>query len=331
MICYCFLLVKYLWFSAIMQSSTFDFAITVVGPVLALLVMGNVLLRVRLINDEFVATGSKLVFTIALPALLFISISQADFNEAANPVLIVTGLIGTFGYFLVLMATSHVMVKDRQATGVVTQGGFRANMGIIGLAYCGQTYGDDGFAAASVYLGIVTILFNVLSVFVLNFYQEGKRSLTNQIKGIVKNPLIIAIVLALPLSYFNWQLPVLVTTTGEYFAQLTLPLALLCTGASLQFRSFSDDWFNISLSSISKCVLYPAVMVGLAYAAGLRGMPLGIVLLMTMAPTAAASYVMARTLGGDYRLAASIIAITTVLSLPVTILAFDLLSQLGLL
>lgn len=314
-----------------MQSSTFDFAITVIGPVLVLLIMGNLLLRARLINDDFVATGSKLVFTIALPALLFISISQADFSKAANPVLIVTGLIGTLGYFLVLMATSHFLVTDRQATGVVTQGGFRANMGIIGLAYCAQTYGNDGLAAASVYLGMVTILFNVLSVFVLNFYQEGKRSLSSQIKGIVKNPLIIAIVLALPFSYFNWQLPVLFTTTGEYFAQLTLPLALLCTGASLQFRSFSADWFNISLSSLSKCIFYPAVMVGLAFAAGLRGMPLGIVLLMTIAPTAAASYVMVRTLGGDYRLAASIIAVTTVLSLPLTILAFDFLSGQGVL
>ncbi len=314
-----------------MQASTFDFAITVIGPVLVLLIMGNVLLRAKLINDEFVASGSKLVFTVALPALLFISISQADFSKAANPVLIITGLTGTLGYFLVLMLASHLMVPNRQATGVVTQGGFRANMGIIGLAYCAQTYGNDGLAAASVYLGMVTILFNVLSVFILNFYQEGKRSLTSQIKGIVKNPLIIAIVIALPFSYFDWQLPVLLTTTGEYFAQLTLPLALLCTGASLQFRSFSADWFNISLSSLSKCVFYPAVMVGLAYAAGLRGMPLGIVLLMTIAPTAAASYVMVRTLGGDYRLAASIIAITTVLSLPLTIAAFDFLSGQGLL
>lgn len=314
-----------------MQASTFDFAITVIGPVLVLLIMGNVLLRAKLINDEFVASGSKLVFAVALPALLFISISQADFSKAANPVLIITGLTGTLGYFLVLMLASHLMVPNRQATGVVTQGGFRANMGIIGLAYCAQTYGNDGLAAASVYLGMVTILFNVLSVFILNFYQEGKRSLTSQIKGIVKNPLIIAIVIALPFSYFDWQLPVLLTTTGEYFAQLTLPLALLCTGASLQFRSFSADWFNISLSSLSKCVFYPAVMVGLAYAAGLRGMPLGIVLLMTIAPTAAASYVMVRTLGGDYRLAASIIAITTVLSLPLTIAAFDFLSGQGLL
>lgn len=314
-----------------MNSSTFDFAITVIGPVLVLLSIGNVLLRVKLINDAFVATGSRLVFTVALPALLFMSISQADFNHAANPVLIGVGLVGSLVYFLLLMPVSHWLVADKQAKGVVTQGGFRANMGIIGLAYCTQTYGPEGLAAASVYLGLVTILFNVLSVFILNFYQDGKRSLTAQISGIVKNPLIIAIVIALPFSYFSWTLPTLLISTGDYFAQLTLPLALLCTGASLQFRSLSADWVNISISSISKCLIYPALMVMLAYVAGLRGMPLGIVLLMSIAPTAAASYVMVRAMGGDYRLAASIIAITTILSLPLTILAFDFLSGHNLL
>lgn len=314
-----------------MTTSTLDFAVTVIFPVLALLLMGNLLMRWKILNDNFAHTGSTLVFTVALPALLFLSISQADFSHAANGQLILVGLLGTLGFFAVLMLFSHLIVHPATVRGVVIQGGFRANMGIIGLAYCANTYGTDGLAAASVYLGIITILFNVLAVFVLNFYLDGKRSLSNHIKGILKNPLIIAIVLALPFSYFNISLPNIAIVTGEYFAQLTLPLALLCTGASLQFRSFSADWKNIAFSSISKCLLYPLVMVLLAYATGFRGMSLGIVLLMSASPTAAASYIMVRALGGDHRLAASIIAVTTLISLPVTIAAYGFMTELALL
>lgn len=314
-----------------METSTFDFAFTVIGPVLLLLAMGNLLYRRGLLNDGFVEAGSKLVFTIALPALLFLSISQADFSHAANPTLIGVGLVGTLLFFCLLMGFSHFAVEKAQARGVVVQGGFRANMGIIGLAYCANTYGNDGLAAASVYLGLVTILFNVLSVFVLNFYLDGQRSAMSHVKGIATNPLIIAILLALPFSYYQVTLPVIFTTTGEYFAQLTLPLALICTGASLQFRSFSDDWKDISISTVSKCLLYPSCLVGMAYLMGIRGMGLGIILLMSIAPTAAASYVMVRNLGGDHRLAASIIAVTTVISLPVTIAAFGTLNTWQLL
>jgi predicted permease len=59
-------------------------------------------------------------------------------------------------------------------------------------------------------------------------------------------------------------------------------------------------------------------------------MELGIVLLLSIAPTAAASYVMVRNLGGDHRLAASIIALSTLVSLPVTAIGFGALAMLGL-
>lgn len=309
----------------------YSFITETLGPVLILLLMGYFLYRRGMLNEVFIETGSKLVFNLALPALLFLSIAQADFTHAANPRLIAVGAGATLVYFLLLMLFSHFTVNPANARGVVIQGGFRANMGIIGLAYCANTYGNTGLAAASVYMGCITILFNMLSVFVLNFYLDSKRSVGQHLLGIVSNPLILAILMALPLSYFQIGLPDFVKATGEYFAQLTLPLALICTGASLQFRSFSADKWNISLATVSKCIGYPAMVVGGAYLAGFSGMELGIVLLLAISPTAAASYVMARNLGGDHRLAASIIAVTTLLSLPVTAVAYSTLHGIGLL
>ena len=308
----------------------FSFITETLLPVLILLLMGWLFFRIKWLNESFVEAGSKLVFNVTLPALLFLSISQADFAHAANFPLIGVGIAGTLIMCALLVLTARMTVTPYQARGVVVQGGFRANMGIIGLAYCANTYGPEGLAAASVYLGCITILFNILSVIVLNFYQTGHRSVSKQIKGITKNPLIISIVVALPFSYYSWTLPDAILKTGEYVSQLTLPLALICTGASLQFRSFSADWFNITLSTVSKCILYPALMVGLAYLAGFTGMSLGIVLLLSIAPTAAASYVMVRNMGGDHRLAASSIAVSTLVSLPVTALAFGTLTSLNL-
>jgi malonate transporter and related proteins len=295
-------------------------------PVLILLFFGWFFFRIRWLNEAFIESGSKLVFNVALPALLFLSISQSDFSNAANFSLIAIGIVGTLVMCVLLMLLAHFTVNPQNARGVVVQGGFRANMGIIGLAYCANTYGSEGLAAASVYMGCVTILYNVVSVFVLNFYQVGFSAPMAQIKGITRNPLIISIVAALPFSYYQWGLPEVVLRTGEYFAQLTLPLALICTGASLQFRSFSSDWYNIVLATVSKCVVYPAFLVGSAYLFGFRGMSLGIILLLSISPTAAASYIMVRNLGGDHRLAASIIAVSTLASLPITALGFGLLA-----
>lgn len=312
-----------------MNTDTIYFALNVTGPVLLLLATGYLLFRTGLLNEAFVTSGSKLVFNVALPALLFLSISQADFSQTANPTLMGTALVTTLLFFIALMAAVHFLVQPKAARGVVIQGGFRANMGIIGLAYCDNLYGTEGLALAAVVLGVVTLLFNVLSVFVLNFYLPAKRSLTQHLKGMVTNPLIISILLAMPLSYWQTPLPEFALKTGNYFAQLTLPLALLCTGASLEFRSVGGDARNIAISTVSKCLLYPLVLTGVCYALGFRNTELGIIYLLTVAPTAAASYVMTRGLGGDARLAASIIVITTLISLPVTIAGYGLLQIYG--
>ena len=64
----------------------------------------------------------------------------------------------------------------------------------------------------------------------------GAERLAPILKGIVK-PLIIAILAALPFGLLGIELPQLVITTGNnYFANMTPPLALLCTGASLNLK-----------------------------------------------------------------------------------------------
>ena len=79
-------------------------------PVLILLFMGWLFFRIKWLNEGFVEAGSKLVFNVALPALLFLSISQADFSHAANAPLILIGLGGTLLVCALLMITARYTV-----------------------------------------------------------------------------------------------------------------------------------------------------------------------------------------------------------------------------
>jgi malonate transporter len=133
-------------------------------------------------------------------------------------------------------------------------------------------------------------------------------------------------VAALLVSTFNVEIPNIALNSVGYFAQLTLPLALLCTGAALRFSSFRSDAKAAALSIFVKCLVYPSVIVLAAIYFDISGIKLGIVYLMSIAPTAAASYIMVRKIGGNHQLAAHIIAISTILSVPVTIIGYTLLT-----
>ena len=306
-----------------------EFSFSVTGPIFIIIALGVWLMRVGLIDSAFVESGSRLVFNVALPALLFISISQTRFERAANVELILFGAVATLLVFLLLEWLAGRWVAPPQDRGVVVQGGFRSNMGIIGLAYCVNAYGAEGLAAASLYLGLITILYNVLAVITLNRSLDANRSVGKVLKGIATNPLIIGIVLALPVSWAAIPMPDLVIKSGQYFADLTLPLALLCTGASLNFKRLREEMRNTVFTAVVKLIAVPVIFVLGGRLLGFRGIEMGVLLLMSSAPTAAASYVMVRAMGGNATLAANIIVLTTLGSIVTASVGITLLRSIG--
>jgi malonate transporter len=314
---------------AFLQSLSYSFSIT--GPIFVVLALGIYLNRAQIINDNFIEIGSKLVFNITLPALLFISISQTSIAESANLKLVLFGLVATFTVYLMLELVAQWLIPRREDRGVVVQGGFRSNMGIVGLAYCVNAYGGPGLVAASLYLALVTILYNILAVITLNRSLNRAGGVAKTLKDIARNPIILSILAALPFATMAWPLPSLLLRSGEYFAQMTLPLALLCTGASLNFKALRADLNSALVSTVCKLMVVPMLLISGGIALGFRGMDLGVLALMSSAPTAAASYIMVRTMAGNAALAANIIVMTTLGSLFSTSSIMFVLHGLGLL
>ena len=309
---------------------TLEFSLSVTGPIFVILGLGAWLRRIGMINDAFIEVGSRLVFNVTLPALLFISVSKTRLDTSANFSLIGFGIAATLLAWGASELIARVAVRVPRDRGVVVQGVFRSNMAIIGLAYCVNAYGEAGMAAAALYVGLVTIVFNILAVISLSTSLHASQNVRQVLRAVALNPLIIGIVLALPISIAGLRLPEIVIQSGEYFARMTLPLALLCTGAALDFRSLRNDPRDAVLAATGKLVAVPLLFVLAGAALGFRGMDLGILLLMSSAPSAAAGYAMVRAMGGNAVLAANIIALTTVGSLFFTSAGIVILKSLGL-
>lgn len=307
---------------------TFSFSITM--PIFLILALGIVLYRIQIINDNFIDTASKLVFNVTLPALLFISISKTDLTSDTDFSLVIYAMTAVIITYIALELLMPIWISDKAERAVLVQGAFRSNMGIIGLAYCVNAYGNDVYAVASIYLGGVTVLFNILSVIGLSRGLGGNANIKGILKGIAKNPLIIAIVAAFATSITGFSLPTTLYKAGDYFAQMTLPLALLCAGASLSFSSLKTGMLGSIIASVGKLVFIPVTLTFGGYLFGYRGMELGVLFLMSSAPTASASYIMVRAMNGNSALAANIIVITTIASLITTSIGVTLLRSLDL-
>jgi predicted permease len=105
-----------------------------------------------------------------------------------------------------------------------------------------------------------------------------------------------------------------VLTSGEYFARMTLPLALICIGGTLSLAALRDSGALALSASLMKMVWLPLLCTLGAWLWGFRGAELGVLFLYFASPTAAASYVMARAAQGNEVLAAAIVVITTLVA-----------------
>lgn len=303
--------------------------LSVTAPVFAMLFLGVALNRLGWVDAAFVHTASALVFRGTMPTLLFISIIRADLNAALQPALLlyfVGATIVTFG-----LAWSWALWRCPAADrGVYVQGAFRGNNGIVGLALASSLYGDYGLSLGGVLAGVVILVYNSLSAVVLAIYSPGGRVGARDILlSILRNPLIIGVLAAVPFAYWQVALPGWLMTSGQYFAQMTLPLALICIGATLTLDVLRQSSGSALSSSLMKMVWLPTVATLGAWAFGFRGAELGILFLYFASPTAAASFVMARAVNSNHQLAAAIIVITTLMAALSINLGLFLLGWLG--
>lgn len=213
-----------------------SFAFMIVFPNLALMGLGFWLKRQAVIDTNFIDVASKIVFNFGLPCLLFFSVIKSDVNIGEQAVLIVAGVVTTFVLFFGAEIYARFFVPDAWDKGVFVQGVFRSNMAIISLSVVANAYGDAGTSVGAVYMGLITILYNVLSVITLSRTQVAK-GFTNQaidiLKKIITNPLIIALVSAFVYQGVGLPMPPApITKTGELLSSIALPLALICAGAT---------------------------------------------------------------------------------------------------
>lgn len=310
----------------------FLFSASITGPICLMLLLGVLLRRLQIINDSFIDIASKLVFKVTLPALLFLSIIRSESISDNSLSLVSFAVIANIAFFLFSTLTVNGLMKESSQNGVIIQGAFRSNTGIIGLAYVANAYGNEGVALAAIYVAAVTVLYNILAVITLS--PKSQTNDTHAYKAmlisILKNPLIIAILLAFMVHELSISLPQMILHTGQYFANMTLPLALLCTGGSLNISELRHDKAANIISSSYKLILCPLLLTLAGYWVGFQGLELGIIFFMSSAPAAAASYVMARAMGGNATLAANIIALTTVGSILTCTLGIVILSSFQL-
>ena len=145
---------------------------------------------------------------------------------------------------------------------------------------------------------------NVLSVLVLSVQGRGRPGPSEVARSVATNPVIVACALGLLANASGTRLPAGLDGALAALSAAALPCGLMAVGAALS----------------------PGALGGHARLLGLPPEALGALVIFQAQPTATASYVLSRQLGGDADLMASIVTVQTLLAFAVLPAAAGLLA-----
>ena len=286
--------------------SSFIFSLNATVPVFAVIVIGNLLCKIGLIDEHFASISNKFVFRACLPCMIFLDLADTNIRQNFDAPYIGFCFIITLISIVVIWLLAAKLMPDKSMVGAFVQGSYRSSAAILGVAFIQNIYGTSGMAPLMI-IGSVP-LYNIFAVIILTFTSSDadKKGIRKACIGVLTNPIIIGIVLGMIASFFNIKFPGMVKKTISNMGVMTSPLALISIGATFRGRE--------ALAKIIKLIGLAAVFMPLAIYMGFRDQKLIALLIMLASPCTPASYIMAKNMDGDAELASSIVVATTVLS-----------------
>jgi hypothetical protein len=280
-------------------------------PIFSLIFLGYGFKIIKFPSTDFWPQADKLTYYFLMPALLIYKFSSADINLDYTLGLIATALISIVIIFFTLVFLNIFIKFDNKAFTSIIQGGIRFNSYVL-LAFVDSIYGDKGLVLAAILMAFVIPFTNVMCISTFAIYlKKGKFSLKAFMKIIVKNPLIGACVIGGIINASDVTLPLIALKSLSLLSHAALPMGLLSVGVGLEFKYLKSAKSELLVSTFAKLILFPLVIYAVAMFFGLGGMMLSIALVYGAMPTAVSGYILARELGGDTALMASIITLQT--------------------
>ena len=295
--------------------SNLIYSINATLPIFLLIILGKVLKTTKIINDEFTKTADRYVLRIALPALLFSDLTENNVGSAFDGKYVLFCFSVTIFSIAVLWGLTEKFMKNEEQKGAFIQGSYRSSAAILGLAFINNMYDSVGMAPLMI-IGCVP-LYNIFAVIILTLKGDNggkKPNMKETFINVMKNPILLSILIALPFALLNLHFPSFVNKAIGSVANTATPLALISIGASFEGKKALKKMKPTLLASFIKLILLVGLFLPLAVFFGYRNQELMALLVMLGSPTTVSSYIMAKNTGNDGILTSSIIVLTTLLS-----------------
>jgi len=293
----------------------FIVAVSAVVPMFCLMAIGAFVKFQKWLTEEELNHMNRMVFRVFFCCMLFYSIYTTELATSFRPKLMIFAVCGVLIIFALLMIIIPRIEPDNKRRGVLVQAIFRSNFVLMGVPIVANIFGDENIAVSTMMIAVIVPIYNILAVFALETFRNGKFALLPIIKDIFKNPMILGGIAGATLLILGVEVPKPVLKPIGQISAATTPVALIILGASFKLGSTHEHRRQLFGAIFGRLILVPAIILfTAAFVFDFRGVEFVTLIAIFASPCAVVSFAMAQQMGGDSDLAGNCVVFTSALS-----------------
>ncbi|MCD2171794.1 AEC family transporter [Rhizobium sp. C4] len=285
-------------------------------PVFLVVIFGALLKRAPWLPAAMWDGLERLGYYVLFPALLFTTLSTANFGSLPAGKITVAALGMVVAVTIVLLVGWPIARRAGISASTYTsifQTTSRWN-GFVALAVAEKLYGKPGIEVVAYVMAIIVLPLNIINVGVLLAMTGSGRTMGDFVKQFIRNPIILGCATGVAFNLLHIRLYPPLEATVEMVANTSLPLGLMMLGAGLRIsdalRPNATALWPVGL----KLLFTPLMIVLFGIAIGIQGVTLMALCICGAVPTAMNGYLLAKQMGGDAPLYAAVTTLQTAAS-----------------
>lgn len=293
--------------------------LSIVLPIFGLIALGFTARLSGLVSDRAGEGLSEFVFTVAVPALVFRTLTSADLPEAQPwgywaAYFIAVAIVWT----VASLGAMRWFGATRQEAVVAGFCSAQANTVFVGVPLILEAYGQPGavplFLLIAIHLPIMVAVASLLT-------EGASANLLRLARQLAGNPLILGIAVSAAWRLLEWPVGGAFKTMVDLLAGAAAPCALFAMGIALRRYGITQAPKLAATITALKLLVHPALVYVLAfYVFSMPPVWAGVAVLFAASPCGLNAYLFAERYRTAVGVSASAITVSTVASIATTAL-----------
>jgi len=291
-----------------------------------LMLVGLLINKLGFMHGQTSTDLTNILLYVVSPCLIISAFEQTfSANRLQMLARVMLGIVIIYGLMIIITQLVFKRIKDPNLRRIMRYGAVYSNAGFMGIPLTSSLFGSTGvfFAVASL------AAFNIFSwTHGIGLFTGRQGSRRDNLRQIVLNPNIIAIIAGLILFVTSVQLPTIANRAVTYVSSINTPLSMIVIGNSLADVKLNRDTFDKRLwwVLLLRNLLFPYLAIVILELLGITGVPLYTTVLMAACPVAGLVVLFTLKVHGHPGPAVALMSLSTIISIATIPLVFALVN-----